>query len=237
MSALLRDLRAWLALSKAGRAWSKSLCASSAMAWVSSALTRASASSSSTTLCTCDKENYFSYAHEVMTKSYHDLELKYRQHQTGFWKFCDKTQTDLISLVLTYSQFLHEGIDISRFLFEDWLQSRKVHLHFVYKLIGLQQLSDTILYTIPGLYSNTRINNYHVWYNQHNNSWCITVTVKIKLTISTHHQLMYLAAIFPTQYQVTIHHQQHMWKIAHNCVDIPELTAVSCCQACWGRGW
>ncbi len=66
------------------------------------------------------------------------------------------THTDLVSALLVYSQFLHEGININGLLFEDWLQSRQIHFHFVHKVIGLQQFGQTVLHTIPGLYINRK---------------------------------------------------------------------------------
>lgn len=63
--------------------------------------------------------------------------------------------TDLVSAFLVSGQFLLEGINVSGFLLQDWLQNRQVHFHFVHKLIGLQQFGQNVLHTIPGLYINT----------------------------------------------------------------------------------
>lgn len=61
----------------------------------------------------------------------------------------------LVSALLVDSQFLHEGININGFLFQNWLQSRQVYFHFVHQHIGLKQLGQTVLHTVPGLYMNT----------------------------------------------------------------------------------
>lgn len=47
------------------------------------------------------------------------------------------THTYLISHLLVDGQFLHQGTDVDRFLFQDGLQGGQVHFHCVYKLIGL----------------------------------------------------------------------------------------------------
>lgn len=60
--------------------------------------------------------------------------------------------THSICFFLIYHQVFHELLGGLRLFLELWLQSYQFHFHVVHKYIGLQQLDQTILYSVTGLF-------------------------------------------------------------------------------------